>query len=119
MLFLFEILKSQKLEFRYISYVFLGYSSLDNGFKCVDLVSGNVYIFRHVLFNELHFPYSKFSFKINSATTSSNFFSSFSSSPYSTFLPPLTFNITNSLITSLGTQDVDLEPLSWSTQSQS
>jgi hypothetical protein len=39
--------------------VFLGYSNLHKGFKCLDVVAGRVYISREIVFDETVFPFSK------------------------------------------------------------
>lgn len=47
-----------KLSFRSKPCVFLGYSSLHKGYKCLDMESGRVYVSRDVIFDELIFPFS-------------------------------------------------------------
>jgi histone deacetylase 1/2 len=49
----------KKLEFRSKECVFLGYSNLHKGFKCLDAKTGRVYISRDVVFDENVFPFSK------------------------------------------------------------
>lgn len=51
---------SKKLQFRSKQCVFLGYSSLQKGFKCLDVKEGRVYISRDVVFDENVFPFSSF-----------------------------------------------------------
>jgi hypothetical protein len=51
---------SRKLEFRSKRCVFLGYSNLHKGFKCLDPSKGRVYISRDVVFHEHVFPFSLF-----------------------------------------------------------
>jgi hypothetical protein len=48
-----------KLSFRSKQCVFIGYSSLHKGYKCLDIDSGRVYISRDVIFDERVFPFSK------------------------------------------------------------
>jgi histone deacetylase 1/2 len=48
---------THKLAFRSIRYVFLGYSSLHKGFKCLEPSTGRVYISRDVVFDENVFPF--------------------------------------------------------------
>jgi histone deacetylase 1/2 len=47
-----------KLEFRSKKYVFLGYSSLNKGYKCLHIPSNRIYISRDVVFDENVFPFS-------------------------------------------------------------
>ena len=37
--------------------VFIGYSTIHRGYRCLDSTSGRVFISRHVVFNEAEFPY--------------------------------------------------------------
>lgn len=48
---------NRKLQFRSKRCVFLGYSTLHKGYKCLHISSGRVYISRDVVFNEDIFPY--------------------------------------------------------------
>jgi histone deacetylase 1/2 len=48
-----------KLAFRSKECVFLGYSNLHKGFKCLDIPTGRIYISRDVTFDENVFPFSK------------------------------------------------------------
>ena len=48
-----------KLEFRSTQCVFLGYSNLHKGYKCLEVSSGCIYISRDVVFDETIFPFSK------------------------------------------------------------
>ena len=48
---------TRKLAFRSTSCVFLGYSSLHKGFKCLEVSTGRVYISRDVVFDEQVFPF--------------------------------------------------------------
>jgi hypothetical protein len=50
---------TRKLAFRSTQCVFLGYSSLHKGFKCLEPSSGRVYISRDVVFDENIFPFSE------------------------------------------------------------
>jgi histone deacetylase 1/2 len=49
---------TRKLQFRSTQCVFLGYSSLHKGYKCLDPKDGRVYISRDVVFDEHVFPFS-------------------------------------------------------------
>jgi hypothetical protein len=60
-----------KLSFRYKECVFLGYSSLHKGYKCLDRESGRVYVSRDVIFDEHVFSFHRDS--QNSGSTHSNF----------------------------------------------
>ena len=46
-----------KLQFRSKQCIFLGYSLNHQGYRCLDLDTGRVYLSRHVVFNEKSFPY--------------------------------------------------------------
>jgi hypothetical protein len=48
-----------KLQFRSKECVFLGYSNLHKGFKCLDISTGRIYISRDVVFYENIFPFTK------------------------------------------------------------
>jgi histone deacetylase 1/2 len=50
---------TRKLAFWSIQCVFLGYSSLHKGFKCLEPSYGRVYISCDVVFNETMFPFSE------------------------------------------------------------
>jgi hypothetical protein len=47
---------SHKLHFRSKKCVFIGYSNIQKGYRCFDPQTNRVYISRHVLFDESHFP---------------------------------------------------------------
>ncbi|KAJ0579128.1 putative RNA-directed DNA polymerase [Helianthus annuus] len=48
-----------KIEFRSLPCVFLGYSPVHHGYRCLDPQTERVYIARHVRFNEHVFPYEQ------------------------------------------------------------
>ncbi|KAM1171421.1 hypothetical protein ACFX2G_022146 [Malus domestica] len=48
---------SSKLDGKRTHCVFLGYSLQHKGYRCLDLQSQRLYISRHVMFNEEHFPF--------------------------------------------------------------
>jgi len=50
---------NRKLAFRSTRCVFLGYSSLHKGFKCLEPSTGRVYLSRDVVFDENIFPFSE------------------------------------------------------------
>jgi hypothetical protein len=50
---------THKLQFRSKQCVFLGYSNIHKGFKCLDVAEGRVYISRDVVFDETIFPFHK------------------------------------------------------------
>ncbi|KAM2633067.1 hypothetical protein EV1_023726 [Malus domestica] len=77
---------SSKLDGKSTPCAFLGYSLQHKGYRCLDMHTSRVYISRHVLFNESHFP---FQHKPLPSSTQSSF-----SVPDSTFLLP--FPITSS-----------------------
>ncbi|KAL5818483.1 hypothetical protein ACOSQ4_022325 [Xanthoceras sorbifolium] len=54
-----------KLDFHSSKCVFIGYSIVHKGYRCLH-VSGKVYISRHVVFNELDFPYKDINHSSNS-----------------------------------------------------
>jgi hypothetical protein len=49
---------SHKLELRSTRCVFLGYSNMHKGFKCLDVSRGRIYISRDVIFDETVFPFA-------------------------------------------------------------
>jgi histone deacetylase 1/2 len=49
---------NHKLDFRSKKCVFLGYSSLHKGYKCLHVPSNRVYISRDVIFDEHVFPFA-------------------------------------------------------------
>jgi exosortase/archaeosortase len=49
---------NHKLSFRSTQCVFLGYSSMHKGYKCLDGAIGRIYISRDVVFNESLFPFA-------------------------------------------------------------
>ena len=53
-----------KLEFRSKPCIFLGYSLSHKGYKCFHLEIGRTFISRHVIFNELSFPFNNLQSKI-------------------------------------------------------
>ena len=50
---------AHKLQFHSKRCVFLGYSNLHKGYKCLDVASGRVYISRDVTFDETVFPFAE------------------------------------------------------------
>jgi histone deacetylase 1/2 len=50
---------THKLAFRSKRCVFLGYSNMHKGFKCLDISTGRIYISRDVIFNEQIFPFAE------------------------------------------------------------
>jgi hypothetical protein len=48
-----------KLAFRSTRCVFLGYSTIHKGYKCLDVANGRVYISRDVVFDESIFPFAE------------------------------------------------------------
>ena len=51
----------RKLEFRSKQCVFLGYSSIHKGYKCLHILTNRVYISRDIVFDETVFPFSHLS----------------------------------------------------------
>jgi hypothetical protein len=49
---------SHKLELRSTRCVFLGYSNMHKGFKCLDVSRGHIYISRDIIFDETVFPFA-------------------------------------------------------------
>jgi histone deacetylase 1/2 len=49
---------NRKLQFRSKQCVFIGYSNLHKGFKCLDITEGRVYISRDVVFDEDVYPFA-------------------------------------------------------------
>ena len=71
-----------KLDFHNKKCVFIGYSHIHKGYKCLDR-TGKVFVARHVTFNELEFPYYElflkdkptiFSHSVTSTSSSVHFF---------------------------------------------
>ena len=52
-----RLYNTRKLSFRSTRCVFLGYSSLHKGFKCLEPSTGRVYISRNVVFDESVYPF--------------------------------------------------------------
>jgi len=50
---------ARKLQFRSKRCVFLGYSNIHKGFKCLDVNEGHVYISRDMVFDEHVFPFAE------------------------------------------------------------
>jgi hypothetical protein len=50
---------TRKLQFRSIQCVFLGYSDMHKGFKCLEPSTGRVYVSRDVVFDEHVFPFAR------------------------------------------------------------
>lgn len=50
---------TRKLQFRSKQCVFIGYSNIHKGFKCLDSSTGRVYISHDVVFDETIFPFEK------------------------------------------------------------
>jgi hypothetical protein len=55
---------TQKIAFRSTHCVFLGYSNLHKGYKCLDIPNGRVYISRDVIFDESVFPFSELNLNV-------------------------------------------------------
>jgi histone deacetylase 1/2 len=49
---------SRKLEFCSMMCVFLGYSAMHKGYRCLDRRTGCIYISHHVIFDEAVFPFA-------------------------------------------------------------
>jgi hypothetical protein len=54
-----HLFNDHKLQFYSKQCVFLGYSNMHKGFKCLNFASGRVYISRDVIFDETVYPFSK------------------------------------------------------------
>ena len=48
-----------KLEYRSVKCTFIGYSSKHKGYLCLNMSAGKIHISRHVIFDELDFPFAK------------------------------------------------------------
>jgi hypothetical protein len=53
-----RLYNNRKLEFHSKKCVFLGYSALHKGYKCLHIPSNRIYIYRDVVFDENMFPFS-------------------------------------------------------------
>ena len=62
---------NRKLDFRSKKCVFLGYSSLHKGYKCLHVPTNRVYISRDVVFDEGVFPFSQLSLQSSEPTNHS------------------------------------------------
>jgi histone deacetylase 1/2 len=62
----------RKLEFRSKKCVFLGYSSLHKGYKCLHVPTNRMYISRDVIFDENVFPFSNMPLHSTQSTLSSS-----------------------------------------------
>jgi hypothetical protein len=60
---------SNKFQPRFVPCLFLGYSPLHKGYKCLHLPTNRLYISRDVLFTESEFPYSSPLFPLDSHTS--------------------------------------------------
>jgi histone deacetylase 1/2 len=54
-----RLYNAHKLQYRSKSCVFLGYSNMHKGFKCLDVSEDRIYIYRDLLFDENLFPFSE------------------------------------------------------------
>jgi histone deacetylase 1/2 len=70
---------TKKLQFRSLRCVFLGYSNLHKGFKCLDPKTGCVYVSHDVIFDETVYPFSSFTKMLELAYTQNLIFSPISS----------------------------------------
>jgi hypothetical protein len=50
---------SHKLAPKTTPCVFIGYSSIHKGFRCLDRIAQHVFISRHVIFDEINFPFAR------------------------------------------------------------
>lgn len=48
-----------KIDFCSKTCIFLGYNISHQGYECLDLATGKIYVSRHVIFDEFLFPYQK------------------------------------------------------------
>ncbi|KAM1900185.1 hypothetical protein ACFX14_029161 [Malus domestica] len=55
----FRPYNSNKLQFRSKRCVFLGYSLNHQGYKCLDMSTGKIFVSHHVVFDETCFPYKE------------------------------------------------------------
>jgi hypothetical protein len=62
---------NHKLGFHYKKCVFLGYSALHKGYKCLHVLSNRVYISRDVIFDENLFPFSNMPLSSSAPPTNS------------------------------------------------
>jgi hypothetical protein len=61
---------SYKIELCSIKCVFLGYSNMHKGFKCLDVSKGHIYISQDVIFDESMFPFASLSSNASTRYTS-------------------------------------------------
>jgi histone deacetylase 1/2 len=75
---------TNKLQFRSKRCVFLGYSLNHQGYRCLDQSTGRIYLSRHVIFDELSFPFQETINTLSAETASLDFHS-----PLETVTEPL------------------------------
>jgi hypothetical protein len=79
-----------KLQFQSTRCVFVGYSSMHKGFKCLDISFGHVYIYRDVVFDETCYPFAELKSNAGACYTSEILLLPDSTSPRNiTELPPI------------------------------
>ena len=86
-----------KLQFRLVEYVLLGFSPHHKGYPCLNRNTWQIYVSRHVVFNEFSFPFFLPSLPPNASTASSECSTAFVHPPCSSSIYP---SISNSLPTS-------------------
>lgn len=61
---------AHKLQPRSVACMFLGYHPTIEGYRCLEPITGKIYISKHVLFNETCFPFAVSSTPISSSSSS-------------------------------------------------
>ncbi|KAJ1692595.1 hypothetical protein LUZ63_009293 [Rhynchospora breviuscula] len=79
---------NHKLQNRSLPCVFLGYAHDQKGYRCLDMSTNRIYVSRHVVFDELQFPFSNHTGTVQQSTLE----------PNTTTLLPLWSSLANSTV---------------------
>ena len=99
---------AHKLQLKTIKCVFLGYASQYKGYTCYDVVCKCTYISRHVIFDELDFPYATLSACVKNYKH--NTFNSPVISPVTDYVMPCSAITSNNVVVSFPLVDTTSQP---------